>query len=112
LWKLGSQLEIAQMHVSAKFCGLALLLGFVAFTSLTPVNAGMGFRGSVPTTIEGINWNEVLEKVPCTDITKVGNSLKITATLVINGTHHKNPMISEKDRVDILERRCPPKTRM
>ena len=100
------------MYVSAKFCGRALLIGFIAFTSPIPANAGMGLQGSAPTTIDGINWHEALEKVPCADITKVGNSLKIAATLVVNGTHHKNPMISEKDQIDILERRCPPETRM
>jgi hypothetical protein len=65
-------------------------------------------HGSAP-TFEGANWHEVLEKVPCQYVTKVGKDLKIAVTLVVDGKTFKNPTITEEDRIKELEKRCFPK---
>jgi hypothetical protein len=62
-----------------------------------------------PPTFEGATWKEALAKVPCQDVGKDGEDLKITAIIVVDGKSTTDPVLTKKDEVEPIEKRCFPK---
>jgi hypothetical protein len=71
------------------------------------VSGGAFHHGSAP--IAGANWHEALEKVPCQNITKVGDVLQINVTVIVGGESHPNPTITDEGQIKMLEKKCFPK---
>lgn len=66
--------------------------------------------GGTAPTFEGKTWSEALEKVPCQNVAKDGKDLKINGTVIVDGNSFPNPVITEKDRIEPLDKKCLPKT--
>jgi hypothetical protein len=66
-----------------------------------------GWIHGVSTTHPGETWLEALEKVPCQDIVPVSkDDLQVNATVVVDGVRHANPVITDHDLVEALDRQC------
>jgi hypothetical protein len=58
--------------------------------------------------IEGANWEEVLNRVPCERVKKNDNgSWSVAGTIIIQGARFDSPTVSEQERSNILEKHCP-----
>jgi hypothetical protein len=65
-----------------------------------------GLVSSPTPTFEGLNWHEVLLKVPCNLVATDGKDLKINAILIVGDRTFSEPIIREENQVRELERRC------
>jgi len=65
-------------------------------------------HGGAP-IFKGATWHEVLDKVPCQYVVKVGKDLKINATLVVDRKSYPNSTVTEPGVIDELDKRCFPK---
>jgi hypothetical protein len=81
-----------------------ILLGGALFLAATSADARLLHGGSA--TFEGKTWEEALAKLPCQSISKDGKDLKISATLVVDGTAYQNPAITKEDLIKPVDRRC------
>jgi hypothetical protein len=82
----------------------------IAITSAVPASGRLLHGSGVP-TLTYKNWHEALENIPCDDVIKVEKGYQITVTIIVDGTTHEKPIISdkEKDKIETLEKHCPKK---
>ncbi|WMT78844.1 hypothetical protein [Bradyrhizobium sp. Ash2021] len=61
------------------------------------------------TIFKGSNWHQIIDQVPCNDVSKSGDGFQISGTVMIGETSHQDPVITDQGQVNLLEKKCFPK---